>query len=381
MLKLFDKYGKDTVLDAMDELMNYSERRVRHNIDEIPDGIYQADNYMDDDGVTDEPAKIHVKVKIDGSDVFVDFTGTDKQRKGAINSPVSASQSAVYGAIRYFCDPDIPQNDGCYKPIEIVTPEGTLVNPKHPAACVARVGIYYRIVEGIFKALSEVLPNKVGTASYGTSPVYSISGIDTRTGDYFIHLDAVHGSWGARAYTDGNDGLCYFLNPGNQTIEDMEERHPYLLFQYWGFVTDSGGPGKYRGGLATKRVVKFLVPEGVLAVRSSRVKLAPWGLSGGKPGAKSELILNPRTEEEKRLGSKVSMIPIKNGDVLSFTCAGAGGYGNPFERDPEAVRRDVIEGKVSIKSARRDYGVSIKPNTLALDHPARIGTFKAKEKS
>jgi len=349
--------GKETVFAFMQEIMNYSEGRVRSNFDTIPDGEYEYLEYVDDDGVSPEPVEIKVKLSVKGSDIHVDFTGTAKQRKGNINMYLPGTICTTNVALRYLCDPDIPHNDGCFRPITINAPEGTIVNPTFPAGGLYHHPLHHRIVEAIFAALSRAVPDRIIAGSYGTSPVVLFGGFNPETGRRYVHSEGLPGGTGARPNKDGISATA--ANTSNCTIIPIEasERLFPILYTRFELVPDSGGPGKYRGGLTYRREFQTLAPETIVTVKSDRNKFPAYGLFGGKPGRVGEAIVNPGRDDMIRLPSK-TMVVLKKGDIFSFMPAAGGGYGNPFERDPELVWNDVIEGKISIESARRDYGIS-----------------------
>lgn len=368
--ELVDRYGRGTLLAGIEQLIDYSERRIRRNLAALPDGRYEAEEWIDDDGVSDEPARVRVRVEIAGSDFTADFTGTDRQRPGSVNAVAAATRSAVYYAVRALCDADIMMNEGCYRPVRTVLPAGSLVNPLPPAACNSRMIVCQRVVDAIFGALREVAPGRVVTPSYGCAPNLGLTGRHPETGRYFVFFDGNHASWGARHNKDGIDGCTSGpSNSANSPIEAIEVRHP-VLFERYEFVTDSGGAGRFRGGLAIARDFRSAADEALLTVQCDRARFAPGGYFGGLPGQPAEFALNAGTADEQALHSKATSHPLAAGDRFHWAAAGGGGFGDPLARDPELVRRDVRDQKVSLQAARDRYGVVIDETSGKVDHEA-----------
>ena len=363
-------YGRDTLLAGIEQLIDYSERRIRRNLAALPDGSYEAEEWIDDDGVTDEPACVRARVEIAGSDFTADFTGTDRQRPGSVNAVAAATRSAVYYAVRALCDADIMMNEGCYRPVRVVLPAGTLVNPLPPAACNSRMIVCQRVVDTLFRALREVAPQRVVAPSYGCAPNLGLTGRDPGSGRYFVFFDGNHASWGARHNKDGIDGCTSGpSNSANSPIEAIEVRHP-VLFDRYEFVTDSGGAGRFRGGLAIARDFRSDADEALLTVQCDRARFAPGGYFGGLPGKAAEFALNPGTPDERGVHSKATSHPLAPGDRFHWAAAGGAGFGDPLQRDPELVRRDVRDEKVSVAAARDCYGVVIDETSGKVDYAA-----------
>ena len=368
--ELVARYGRDTLLAGIEQLIDYSERRVRRNLAALPVGSYAAEEWIDDDGVTDEPACVRVRVQVSGSDFTVDFAGTDRQRPGSVNAVAAATRSAVYYAVRALCDADIMMNEGCYRPVRTLLPAGTLVNPLPPAACNSRMIVCQRVVDAIFRALREVAPRRVVTPSYGCAPNLGLTGRHPDTGRYFVFFDGNHASWGARHNKDGIDGCTSGpSNSANSPVEAIEVRHP-VLFERYEFVTDSGGAGRFRGGLAIARDFRNGADEALLTVQCDRARFAPGGYFGGLPGKAAEFALNAGTADELALHSKATSHPLTPGDRFHWAAAGGAGFGDPLQRDPELVRRDVRDQKVSVDAARDCYGVVLDEATGKVDDAA-----------
>lgn len=349
--EIADRYGADVLMAAFRGFQAISERRMRECLAAIPDGTYAFEDYLDDDGVGDEPCTIKVAVTIKGSDVTVDFTGTSPQRPGAVNSSPAATASPTYFALRTIAGKDILLTEGCFRPIRIVAPLGCMVNPRPPAACGARITIAHRIVDVIFGAMAQVVPDRVETASYGSSPCYQIIGRRAADGRPFILFDANHASSGARKRFDGNDGCTDKIsNSKNLPIEVCEAQIP-VRFEAYEFVPDSGGAGRTRGGLALRRSIRVL-EDCAVQIIADREKFPPYGLDGGEPGSCGMCLINPGTPAERRLGLKGST-QLKAGDVFCFVSPGSGGFGPPHERSRHMVQEDLADGKITEAAARR----------------------------
>jgi N-methylhydantoinase B len=356
-LELIQRYGADTVTRYMAEVIDHAERLTRAALAGLPDGQWSFEDWIDDDGVDlDKPIRLFVTMTKRGDRMLVDWTGTDPQVKGAINNTFSYSKAASYTAIRSVLPANIPNNEGVFRAIEVVAPSGTIANALPPAACAARGLTGFRMVDCAFGCLAMMLPERVFAASDGGNTGITIGGYHAdRTP--FIYVDFTCGAWGARPFADGLDGNSnMFANMASHSVEVTEAEQPIRIEAYE-FVPDKAGPGRYRGGVPFRRDYRFLEDEAILQVRSDRRRFRPYGLYGGRPGKPSWNFLNPETEN-RSLPSKLTMT-IRKGDVFRHEVAGAGGYGDPLEREVSAVERDVRNELVSPKSARDDYGVVI----------------------
>jgi N-methylhydantoinase B len=370
LLDLARHYGPDKVHSYMRELIDYSERMTRAAIRELPDGVYDFLDYIDDDGVElGKPIPIKVKLTKSGDQIKVDWTGSSPQVKGAINNTLSFTKSASYCAIRSILPNNIPNNEGVFRAIEVTAPPGTIANNVLPAACAARGLTGFRMIDVMFGALAKMLPDKVFACSDGGNTGISIGGYyaDRKP---FIYVDFTCAAWGGRPFADGLDGNSnIYANMASQPIEVTESEHPIQIGCYT-FITDAMGPGKFRGGAPFRRDYRFLADEGILQVRSDRRERRPYGLYGGGPGKPSMNYFNP-DRENQLLPSKLT-ITIRRGDVLRHEVAGAGGWGDPLERDVEMVLRDVRNGFVSAAAARQDYGVVVLETPWRIDATATV---------
>ena len=352
---LVNKYGLDVFYKCTSMLMDYSESMVRRFLTSLPDGDYTGVDYLDDDGCEDKPVRVQVNVHIKGDSMKVDFDGSDSQTTGNVNSPWACTQGGVFYTMVGIIDPGMALNSGAFRPIEVESREGLVTNPLPPAGVTARSQTMTKIVEAMLKAMSEIVPDRVVAGSHGQACTSSFSGIHPETGKRFSYIEIQGGGGGARPGKDGPDGQDLHLGRFmNTPVEAAEIENPVMIERYE-FIPDSGGPGKYRGGLSLRRDIRFLA-DVTWARYSDRQKFKPLGLFGGMEGSMGSLIMNPDTPEQKRCKSK-GVDQIKAGDLLSIRLPGSGGYGSPVKRDPEAVRWDVINGKISMESARKDYRV------------------------
>jgi N-methylhydantoinase B len=353
--ELVNKYGLDVFQECTAMLLDYSENKVRRFIASLPEGDYTGVDYLDDDGIVDEPVKVQVNVHIRGDGMKVDFEGTSPQTKGNVNCPWSCTQGGVFYTMVGIVDPRMALNSGAFKPIEVESKPGLLTNPVLPAGVTARSQTMTKIVEAMLRAMSDVVPERVVAGSHGQACTNSFSGIDPETGKRFTYIEIQGGGAGARPTKDGPDGQDLHLGRFmNTPVEAAELENPVMIERYE-FIRDSGGPGKHRGGLSLRRDIRFLT-DVTWARYSDRQKFEPLGLFGGLPGSKGSLTLNPETPREQRCRSK-GVDPLKAGDLLSIKLPGSGGYGAPYERDPERVRWDVLNDKVSRESAGEHYAV------------------------
>jgi N-methylhydantoinase B len=355
--ELFRRHAPDVVRFYLEELLARAEKLMRAEIAALPDGEYICEDYIDGLGDDPKPLVIRVRLIIAGDEITVDLAGTSAQVPAAINCPIAMSNSAVYCAIRSIAAADIPNCDGYMRPIRVSAPSGTIVNPVLPGACAARGVIGYRVFDAIMGALAQIVPDRVIAAGEGGPTLVSIGGRDQ--GRAFVLTEVMVGNWGARATRDGPEGISNpAANLSNQPIELIEAELPLEIVEY-GFRQDSGGPGKFRGGLAFVREWRLLADEAVFTVRSDRRVHPPYGIAAGRPGGPSHNTI--RSGDRRTTLPPMPMAGLHLGRLDSFhhVSAGGGGYGNPLARDPLLVLEDALDEKVSVEAARRDYGVAI----------------------
>ena len=360
-LELIKRYGVETVGTYMEEIIDYAERLTRAAISTLPDGEYAFEDWIDDDGIDiDTPIRLHVTITKSEDKMLVDWAGSSDQVKGAINNTLSFTKAASYTGIRSVLPDGIPNNEGVFRAIDVTAPPGSIANGVLPAACAARGLTGFRMVDCMLGALAKMLPDKVCAASDGGNSGVSIGGYDKNRNPY-IYVDFACGTWGGRPWADGLQGNSnMFANMASQSVEVIEAEQPIEILAYE-LLPDRAGAGKFRGGAPYCREYRFTESEAVLQVRTDRAKFRPYGLYGGHPGQGSANYLNPGRENRK-LTSKPTMT-IKMGDVFRHELAGGGGWGDPLDRDPTLVLKDVLDELVSIDAARRQYGVVIN-----LDH-------------
>ncbi|MFQ6016189.1 MAG: hydantoinase B/oxoprolinase family protein, partial [Anaerolineae bacterium] len=307
-----------------------------------------------------------VNIHKKGDEVVVDFEGTAKQVRGNINCPLATVHAAVYYALIAVIDPHVPPNSGCYRPFTVKAEEGLIVNPKMPGAVGARTNTSQKITEAMMMALAQAVPDNVMAGCHGQITNCGFSGYHPDTGKRFVYIDIQGGGAGARPTKDGRDGQdSHLARFKNTPIEAVELEYPVRIQRYE-FIPDSGGAGKFRGGLTVRRDIEMLIDDMSLARYGDRQRIAPFGLFGGKEGSKGRFVLNPDTPEERPLKSK-GLDTLHRGDVVSLRLPGAGGYGDPLERDFALIEADVRDSKVSLESAREDYKVVIDPGTFKVD--------------
>ena len=369
---LFEEYGAATD-DYLNGLLDYAERLTRARIAEIPDGTWRFTDYMDNDDIAlDRRVPITATVRVEGEAVTVDFTGTSPQVAGPINAPWSGGAGSAYFAVRYVTDPSIPNNQGCYRPIDVVIPQGTLLNPHHPASVAIRAHTLKRAADVVLGALVQAVPDRVPAAPAGSISCVSFWGVDPRTGERFGLSDIVAGGSGGRPGGDGIEVVDTDVsNCMNIPAEAIEMDYPLRVRSYR-LRRDSGGAGRFRGGTGTVRVLEAVRGAMTCSYRSERHFTPAWGLFGGRPGA-------VWSTEVVRGAGEVEVVPSKQaftlaeGDELRILSGGGGGHGSPLEREPRRVLADVLDGKVSAAAACSVYGVVLDLAVQAVDEEATQG--------
>ena len=358
LTELMGEYGAETVHSAMEAVMDYSERRMRAEIQAMPNGVYEAEDWMEDTGAWGDPAKITVTVSIEGDEIRFDYSGTSPQVEGPVNAPLGVTLAGVFFTLISVTDPTIPVNDGCFRPIGLHVPEGCMMNPVRPAPVAGgNVETSQRNVDVLMKALAEAVPEKVPAASQGTMNNVSIGGI-REDGTPWTFYETIGGGSGGRPGSDGVDGVhVNMTNTMNTPIEALEAYLP-LRFEGYALRADSGGPGRWRGGCGIERSWTLRSLKATLSILAERTKIPPWGLHGGLPASLGVYELVRGDGSVERLPSKCT-IPLKQGDRLIIRTPGGGGYGSPLERPPDLVLKDVVNGLVSLDAAEKHYGVVI----------------------
>ncbi|HEY4349166.1 MAG TPA: hydantoinase B/oxoprolinase family protein [Gaiellaceae bacterium] len=349
-------FGRETLLQAMDELLAYTERRTRAELAGLPHGIYEAEGSVDTDGYTDDPVRLKARVEITSRGIAFDFAGSDPQRRAPVNSTYAMTFSAAAYVFKCLVDPDLPVNDGFCRLISVDAPSGSVTNCTWPSPVVGGWETQTRLIDVIFKALLPALPELMAAGSKAMMCHAGFGGIDAVSGEYYCFLETFGGGYGGRVGSDGPDAVqTHGQNTENAPVEETELNYPVQVTRL-SLVDDSDGPGRFRGGLGLRKDYLFSRPT-TFTVLADRDKAGPWGVLGGLDGKRAEYIL-VREGEERVLGAK-STFDIAPGDIVSYRTCGGGGYGPPAEREPERVARDVREGKVSTDRARTIYRVSV----------------------
>ena len=359
------KYGTENLARIMQEVMDYSETMMRGLLRELPDGEGSFEDFCDGDGILapganrDETFSIRLRVVKRGDHLTVDFTGSDSQVPGPMNAPLSVTASGVFAALKTAVDSGgvVPPNSGAWRPVEVLAPEGTVVNATYPAPVVyANHEISHRVCDMVFGALASFMPSRVMACSQGTSAVLTLGGVDHRTGERYVSYETVKGGFGARPDRDGINAIASGIsNTMNTPVEIIEMSFPVRVEEYV-LRPDSGGAGRFRGGLGARRTWRILDRDTRATVCCERTKSAPFGIAGGTAGAPARISVVEPDGAERVLNSKGSF-DAPAGSLVVFDVPGSGGYGPPANRDPARLREDLRDGYVTPEGAKRDYGV------------------------
>ena len=357
LTELVGSLGADELRTVMAALLDQSEALTRERIRDIPDGRFVFTDFMDDDGVdVGEQIRIEVAVEVRDDQLRIDFTGTQPQVRGPFNCVPASSIAAVYYVLRSVTGNDIPNNSGCFRPLSIHLPEGSLVNPRPPAPVNSRTATVRRLCDALFGCFQQALPDRIPAASCGQLLVMNFGGVDERTGDFFVTSELGVGGMGGRPGMDGVDAIeTDATNCMNVPAETVELESPVRV-RSWSIDTDSGGPGRWRGGCGTEKVFELTTGQASANYRGERHTSAPWGVHGGDSASSSEAFVTRADGAVEVLPSK-TMVQLNGGDRLTVRISGGGGWGDPLERMPGAVLRDVQERRVSLERARSTYGV------------------------
>ncbi len=362
-LELIAEYGAETITLYIEALLDYAERRTREDLRALPDGSYDFTDYMDDDGFGSPPIPIHVTIRKEADQITYDFTGTARQIPGAMNNPLATTKAMVLIGLRCLISPDIPRNSGVWRPVRVIVPEGTILNPTLPAAVAGRGLTLSRLVDTIMGAEAKIAPDRIPACEQGSDFLVCMGFLQGGK-IHSVLVETIWGGWGGRPFSDGLDyNTPILLDGASQSCEANEQIYP-VKYNQFAYVADTEGAGKFRGGLATLREWEVESDQAILQMRTDRTKSQPWGLAGGHPGAfsKTTVVVSGR---EREIGKET--VVLSRGDILRLQVAGAGGWGDPLERDPEKVRWDVLNGKVSMRRAQEVYGVVLDPKTLKVN--------------
>ena len=368
--KLMARYGADDVDAYLQELLDYAERMTREEIKHWPKGTYSFIDHIDNDGFSETPIPIKVAITVNGDGtLFVDYTGSSPQVRGALNSTLSFTHSLTYLSVRCVLSKELPNNVGMFRCVKVKAPDASILNPVMPGPCAARALTGYRVFDTMLGALAQIVPEKVPAAGEGGNSVICISGLRPNRKPFII-VDMICGAWGGRPDKDGLEAVTNASqNLSNMPVEIMEAEHPVRIEDY-SFVADSCGAGKYRGGVGIRRSYRILADDALLQMRTDRVKFLPYGLAGGEPGGPSRNYM-VEGDVAKDLPGKITM-RVGEDVLIVHEQAGAGGFGNPLERDPEAVLEDYLDDKISQAYAEKYYKVVFSGDKVDLNATKRL---------
>ena len=361
MRELSDQYGNQILGQALDELLDVSELKARHGILTLDEGEYEALDYLDDDMDSDEPIPIKVKVTVRHKpkpSILVDYAGTGGPAKHGINMPYHGTVTVVFWVLRSILDPDLQANAGFERAIKVIAPAGSLVNSKEPSPVGARYEVASQIPDSLFAALSGAVRKGIEAGGHGTHGM----GFSGQAPYSFIYYETVGGGGGARPNKDGINGVHI---TSNLPIEAMEQEFP-MMADRLEYIADSGGPGRFRGGVGIRKDWKMLV-DTFVATHSNRHRIPGPGLKNGKDGILTRIVRNPDTAISELIPRETTLLPVEPGTVVTIFAGGGGGYGDPMKRDPEMVLRDVVDGIVTPSAARREYGVVLDVHRQSID--------------
>lgn len=368
--EIIDSRGTSLVLAGFDEIIERTESRLRSALSNVPAGEYRFEDVMDDDGLgtTNIPIKVRIVVPKDSSRdrVLFDFTGTGPQVKGNINSTITATQAGVLYALKALLDPDAPNNQGLINVVDIVAPKGTLINAVFPAAVAARANTAQRIVDVVIGALAPAVPEAAVGAANGANTTAVFFGHDPRYNRDYVYLETLGGGFGGRATKDGKDGVqVHITNTSNLPVEAIEMEYP-LMVESYGFVEDSGGAGKFRGGMGLRRVVRPVGHTMIFNGQGERFTNRPWGIFGGSAGGTGRF-RKMTAQGEQPLPTKPLSVDVKATEGIIIETPGSGGYGAPKDRSAAALQQDFVSGKFSRAYLKQHYGFEPDGSTREAD--------------
>ena len=355
--ELADSYSIDLLSTAFDEILSRTAQRMRDGVRTIPDGVYEFEDVMDDDGLGAVDIPIRVRIEIDGERMRADFSGTAPQVRGNINVTLNATQAAVAYCMKGMLDPDIPNNQGVLDVCETSAPAGCLLNCVAPAPVAARANTSQRIVDVVIGALADALPDAAVGAANGANTTAVFSGTDPATGKGYLYLETLGGGFGGRNDRDGTDGVqVHITNTSNLPIEVIETEYP-LRVESYGLIEDSGGAGRYRGGMGIRRVIGPVGHDCIFNGAGERFRHRPWGIFGGQAGGSGRFARIAGDGSEEALEIKPAGIALQEGERIVVETPGAGGYGEAQRRDTAAIANDRTSGKFSAEFLQRHYGM------------------------
>ena len=355
LFEMINKYSGDLIRNVFNEIIDRTQQRMLSAITLIPDGVYRFEDVMDDDGREAVNVPINLTATIKGKSALFDFAGTSPQTPGNINIPLHGTKAAVCYVLKAMLDSEIPNNQGVLDAVEVVAPMGTMVSCIAPASVAARAHTSQRIIDVVIGALSSALPEAAVGAANGANTMAVFAGNDPETGEPYVYLETLGGGFGGRNDRDGKDGVqVHITNTSNLPIEAIEMEYPLRVDRY-GFIPDSGGAGKYRGGLGLQRVVRPIGHTCIFNGVGERFRNKPWGIFDGCPGQSGSFWLEENQCAPIQLSHKPPDMPLKPNQALVVNTPGAGGYGDPKKRSKELIKSDKVSGKFSDKFLRKFY--------------------------
>ncbi|HET6521007.1 MAG TPA: hydantoinase B/oxoprolinase family protein [Geminicoccaceae bacterium] len=377
VVELVREIGRDGFEAFTAELFAYTDRRLRRALADLPEGVFEAEDALDDDGHTDEPIRLRVRVTIGNGRVHFDFAGSDRQRPSAMNATLTQTFAACAYVMRCLVDRDIPVNDAFFRLIEVSAPPGSVTNARSPAGVAGGWEVSLRLCDLLFQAFARALPDEVPAGCKAMVCHAVFGGTDPRSGEGYVFIETVAGGHGGRTGSDGPDAVqTHHQNTQNTPIEEMEVFYPVRVLRY-ALARDSEGAGRFRGGLGVERDYAFVGHEAQFTVLADRRRFPPRGLFGGADGEPARYALIRADGPAVGLPSKTTF-RVGPGDVVRYRTCGGGGYGDPLDRDPELVARDVRRRMVSPEKAEAAYGVALDPRTLAVDRRATEALRRAR---
>lgn len=358
---LCDRYGADVLQTAMEIAFDQAEKRMRREIEAVPDGVYMAETYMDHDGVSvNKMYKIKVTVTVKGDQMIIDWSGSDEVAGGPINHPFVGTEALCVTMLKSLTMPSDPMNHGHLRPLTVVAPDNTIVSPLYPAPCDSYGYVAEMIIHLVIRALSQAIPERCPACSYQMC-AFTFSRTDPRFGKPFVYGEPVDGGGGAFPHDDGPSGIMFLGNGDapNTPVEIVETRYPFLIRRYT-LNPEGAGIGQYRGGFGVIRDYEVLEDNIRIQTSNENTRYTPWGLFGGGNAGASHFIFWEGTERELVTAERVTDFgPFHKGDRISIRTTGGGGWGKPEDRHPERIRQDIVNGLISAEQAEADYGVTV----------------------
>ena len=375
--KVAARYGRGTLATASRAIQAQSEAAMRAAIDRIPDGTYHFEDFVDDDGIIDEPLRISVCLQVSGDELRLDFRGSSAQARGPVNCTLNMTTSAVICGALMCVGSEIPANAGVYRPIHVHAPSGSVVNACSPAPVANRMAVGHRVVNAVMGAFASALPGQVPASYYGVSYAYALNCLH-EDGSRQVYFDLECGGWGGHPEADGANGFsCGFHNIANSPVEMIEQTYP-VTFTCYSLLPDSGGAGEFRGGLGLAREFRLDARAGEFAANLDRFKNPPYGLDGGAPGRAGRLLVKSGDGEWQALASKVMGVALVKGDCIRLETAGGGGYGDPAMREEKASADDLREGYCSTPASRPASATDVVRARLPLESTRDSSTSESR---